>query len=260
MKKVIYEMEVLSSAIISPRSGQAFYKGVDFCLEPEANVPDSSKIQKKAQEVGVIYPFYQYGEYEKYDPEHAVYYIPGSSIKGALCSLESSKRPMMVDDIVVPNSAIVLRNLWKGQYLEQENQAKMETFFGNVGVEMIKKGTRLEGEIYLDEQLHFPEILSDANKGTAIKIGQMCEYFQTILRKQDKKEAFYKTVEQAQKSLRLLQREKNMLLIGGYKGLLHSIQLKNKKNLAEIKSGVFLDPESKLPHGLVKIQKWREII
>ena len=98
MKKVIYEMEVLSSTIISPRSGQAFYKGVDFCLEPEANVPGSSKIQKKAQGVGVIYPFYQYGEYEKYDPEHAVYYIPGSSIKGALCSLKSSKRPMTVDD------------------------------------------------------------------------------------------------------------------------------------------------------------------
>ncbi len=256
MKKVIYEMEILSSTIISPRTGQAFYKGVDFGLE--ANVADPSKIQTKAQEVGVIYPFYQYGEYEKYDPEHAAYYIPGSSIKGALCSLEASKKTVMADDILVPNSAIVLRNLWKGQYLEQENQAKMEVFFGNVGVEMIKKGTRLEGEIYLNDQLHFSEILSDANKGTAVKIGQMCEYFQTILRKQDKKETFYNTVKQVQKSLRLLQKEKNIFLIGGYKGLLHSIQLKNKKNLAEIKSGVFLDQESGLPHGLVRIKRWRE--
>ena len=67
----------------SPRSGQALYKEIDeFCLSPYVKIPDTKDDEK--HEVKVVYPFYQYGEYEKYDPEHANYYLPGSSVKGAL--------------------------------------------------------------------------------------------------------------------------------------------------------------------------------
>lgn len=122
MKKIIYEIEVLSSLIISHRSGQAFYKGIDeFYSHPKIETSNSEKIR----EPHVIYPFYQYGEYEKYDPNHANYYIPGSSIKGALCLPENMRNQIMADDIIVPNDKIVLRNLWKAQYLENKEEAKM---------------------------------------------------------------------------------------------------------------------------------------
>ena len=83
MKKITYTMKLLSSLIVSPRSGQALYKEIDeFCLSPYVKIPDTKDDEK--HEVRVVYPFYQYGEYERYDPEHANYYLPGSSVKGAL--------------------------------------------------------------------------------------------------------------------------------------------------------------------------------
>lgn len=36
---------------------------------------------KEEQETKVVYPFYQYGAYTRYDPEHAEYYLPGTLSK-----------------------------------------------------------------------------------------------------------------------------------------------------------------------------------
>ena len=67
MKKITYTMKLLSSLIVSPRSGQALYKEIDeFCLSPYVKIPDTKDDEK--HEVRVVYPFYQYGEYERYDP------------------------------------------------------------------------------------------------------------------------------------------------------------------------------------------------
>lgn len=71
MKKITYAMHLKSSVIVSPRSGQALYKGIDeFCMTPEAEILVSEVIKKR--EVKVVYPFYQYGEYKKYDPEQGI--------------------------------------------------------------------------------------------------------------------------------------------------------------------------------------------
>ena len=55
MKEIKYEMQTLSSLILSPRSGQALYKDVDE-FETASEVSNN-----KGKEVNCIYPFYQYG-------------------------------------------------------------------------------------------------------------------------------------------------------------------------------------------------------
>lgn len=85
-------------------------------MTPEAEIM-VSKIVKKC-EVKVVYPLYQYGEYKNYDPEHGNYYLPGSSVKGALQRRKSMRNHLMADDVLVSNSDVVLRTLWKAQYLE----------------------------------------------------------------------------------------------------------------------------------------------
>jgi CRISPR/Cas system CSM-associated protein Csm5 (group 7 of RAMP superfamily) len=74
MEKIKYTLSTLSSLIISPREGQAFYKELDF----------DDVVTEDGKEINIIYPFYQYGIHDRYDPQQAKYYIPGSSIKGAI--------------------------------------------------------------------------------------------------------------------------------------------------------------------------------
>lgn len=261
MKKITYEMELLSSLIISPRAGQALYKGLDtFCsnpvldksLEGVANVNTDNKIK-------VVYPFYQYGEYTKYDPEHAEYYIPGSSVKGALLQNENEKGKgirkgiaLMADDIPVDRKSIVLRNLMKVQYAEQKDKAEFKPFFENVGIEMMRAGTELCGKLYLDDELEFAELIKTANEKSGRKMRQMCKYLQGLLNSENNE--FTKLIHNVEKSLFSLSKEKDVILIGGYKGLLHSIILSTGQKSDEIRSGIYIDLEKNLPHGLVRIK------
>lgn len=253
MKKTTYTIKLLSSLVISPRAGQALYKEIDeFCLLPNAEIPDSKSNNK--QEVKVVYPFYQYGEYKKYDPEHASYYIPGSSMKGALRQHKMDGIYLMVDDVTVPNSEVALRILWKAQYLEEEEKAKFAPFLDNVGIEMIKDGMKLEGELYLEESIEFSTILKLANKNTKDKINQMCEYLQLLLTRNYKDKELKQNLCAIKENLSSLLNENNVILLGGYKGLLHSILLENNYNRSELNGGLFIDSKTLLPHGLVKIK------
>ena len=75
---------------------------------------------KDAAKAKVVYPFYQYGEYEEYDPDHAAYYLPGSSVKGALLQEKKNKKELhvMVEDVPVEKNGNILRNLVKAQHLD----------------------------------------------------------------------------------------------------------------------------------------------
>ena len=105
MKKITYKMELLSSLIVSPRAGQAFYYGVDpFCREPVLAPLETDEKDKEAVKVKVVYPFYQYGEYGAYDPEHAEYYLPGVLSKARCCrktkrSFKSRLTTFLLDEI-----------------------------------------------------------------------------------------------------------------------------------------------------------------
>lgn len=252
MKKITYTMKLLSSLIVSPRSGQAFYKDIDeFCLSPDVKLPDTKSGEK--HEFKVIYPFYQYGEYEKYDPEHANYYLPGSSVKGALLQNKRKGFKLMADDVPVQNFSIVLRSLWKAQYLEDCEKAGFGLFFNNVGIEMIKDGRELNGDLYLEENIAFSDILETANKDTKDKMEQMRTYIQMLLVREFKNEDLKKYLHTIEENLTSLLKENNVILVGGYKGLLHSILLGH--NTSELSGGLFIDPETLLPHGLVRIKE-----
>lgn len=256
MKKITYTMHLLSSLIVSPRAGMALYKGIDeFCEMPEPEQIDTEKI--KTREVKVIYPFYQYGEYRKYDPKHASYYLPGSSIKGALQPERAAMESFMVDDVMVPNDSVILRNLYKAQYLEDEEAAKFGAFFDNVGVEMVRGETDLQGELYLEESAAFSDILKSANKDTKEKMNQMIAYLQMLLARNYKNEHLKNILDKVERRLTYCLNEDDIILVGGYKGLLHSILMDHHVN--EMTGGLFIDFNTMLPHGIVKINNVRNV-
>lgn len=243
MEKFKYEITTQSSLIVSPRSNLAFYRELKEFGDAEEKVDGKMK---------VIYPFYQYGEYEKYDPDHAEYYLPGSSIKGALCQGVSKPDEFFADDISIPNDSIILQNLHKAQYLDDKEKACFGVFFENVGVEMVKAETTLRGELYLKDDAEFKMLLTAANKSTKLKIGQMLAYLDMLIKKLKKSDDFIENIKGVIKNLKGLSEQDDIFILGGFKGLLHSLELRGLPE--DIKSAVFLDPETNLPHGLVTIK------
>lgn len=241
MKEIKYEMQTLSSLILSPRSGQALYKDVDE-FETASEVSNN-----KGKEVNCIYPFYQYGEYKKYHPKDAEYYIPGSSVKGALLK-DNNRNILMADDIQVKNSDIVLRNLYKAQHIQEKDEAEFSVFFENVGVEMIKAGANLQGSLYLKDDVEFSTILKSANEDTRRKMKQMWVYLLELLELHGN-EKFSVELKTIKKELSQVLEYNNVILLGGYKGLLHSILLNAKQE--EYSNGIYIDNEKNLPHGIV---------
>jgi hypothetical protein len=250
MVRFTYKLTTLSSLIVSPRANLAWYGDLnEFSLADIKEDPYLSEDKLK-----IIYPFYQYGEYEKHAPNSAKYYLPGSSIKGALCGRSPAPFRCMVDDIPVCNDSIVVRNLYKAQYLKEEQQADFDVFFENVGVEMIRASVKLTGELYLDNTKK-NEFVDAARSSTKEKMKQMLEYL-CILKDKNYKEKLRGKLNEADANLSALLNGENIYLMGGYKGLLHSMAPKIVSE--ETASAIFLDPETKLPHGLVKMEFVKE--
>jgi len=245
MEKINYRLTLLSSLIISPRSNLALYRELgEFSTEW---ISDSVYLKK--DKLRVIYPFYQYGEYGKYEEYvsgNGAYYLPGSSIKGALC-----QKDLMVDDVTVPAEAIVLRNLQKVQYLKEEKKACQEPFLDHVGVEMVKKGVVLNGECYIDNLEKFKELIGKANRTAKKRIGRMRK---RLLRLEQKaySDKLCGVFHEVAEKLECVAENDNVFLLGGYKGLFHSMEVET--DLPETEGAVFLDPETMLTHGLVKIE------
>lgn len=242
-------MTTLSSLIVSPRANVAFYDGIENSSLEEFR---DNSICLTPGKVKVIYPFYQYGEYDEYAPESADYYLPGSSIKGALHQKPSAPGSLLVDDVSVPNDRIVLRNLYKAQHLKNldEPSACFDVFFENVGIEMIRSDSELRGEFYLNGPTA-KTIIKTANELSKVKIGRMLKYLHELEEKNYKKtlrDEFHKVGE----NLFPLLDNNNVLLLGGYKGLIHSIE--GESFLQEFHKAVFVDQETMLPHGLVEIE------
>lgn len=211
MKKYGIELEVLSSVILSPRDQNAFYKGVDFDQEELTNT-----------NVNIIYPFYQYGIYEKYIPhlsknnfcssgEHGAekiqYHIPGSSIKGAIFGTSKKgeknvRNALMVDDIKVDSNDIVLKHIYKLQDVTQfhitkeknpkniktENKEEskipeLNVFFPNVGIQMLKPQVKLKGQIFYDETQKDSATLEKILKQTDEQSRQKLKQLQTRIEK-----------------------------------------------------------------------------
>jgi hypothetical protein len=263
MKKVAYQLTTLSSLIVSPRSDRAFYRDLDdsieeFCSKQSDDDNNNNKQKLDKSKLKIIYPFYRYGEYESYSPEQAEYYLPGSSIKGALTNPNgegpNTSHKFMFDDIKIDGGSVVLCNLYKLQYINEPiTKGKLEPFFENVGVEMVTAGAVLQGEFYAEDMTAAKELLGKANCITRKKIKQLIAYLEDVKETEAKKidHGCAEDISEIRKKLNPLQDNGDVILLGGYKGLLHSICLNN--NAGEINSAVFIDKETYLPHGLLQI-------
>ncbi len=247
MEKINYKLVTQSSLIVSPRASKGFYQTLEE-FSPEQITLDTDYLKKS--KLKVIYPFYQYGEYKEYSPEATEYYLPGSSIKGALC--RGGSADFMADDVPVYNYCIVLRNLYKAQYLKSEQKtAFFDVFFENVGVEMLKYNVELTGELYFKDRAAAEAVLREANESTRVRQNQMLAYLRELKEGKYENELLH-DINKAFEKLSSLQDSNDLFLLGGYKGLLHSMKIDTSRE--EIAGAVFLDRETMLPHGLVKIE------
>lgn len=266
MIEVEYEITIKSSLIISPRSDRAFYKDLDNSIEEKCikdinNKPLDHDKPLDYNKLKIIYPFYRYGIYDSYSPEKAEYYIPGTSVKGALTNPNGKRTnkdiKLMVDDIKISNDMIVLRNLYKIQYINDPNKKTvLKPFFDNVGVEMVKGSQGngiLTGKLYTDSIKTVENLLENANSVTNKKIEKMIKYLNDIDEKPNntstEKTDDNNDIQTVIKNLNAIKKE-NLLFLGGYKGLINSICLNENK---KINSAVFIDRDTMLPHGLVYI-------
>lgn len=250
-KKYKFTLNPLSTIILSPREHSCFFN----------NNKERKKIKGQdgriayTDSIKFIYPFYQYGMYEEYDPSNAQYYIPGSSIKGAVGSSLIS-----FDDIRLDRQSIFLRNLYKFQNIQTEvteEKPKLGIFFPKVAVEALDSGTELKGELFTGENP--VTVLQDVQQRNAEKIKQLLKQIDGVLLKYkgESQEIKEKDILCMMKSnleillhgITLAEQKRYLIIFGGYKGL----------NLSGIFSheaagAIYIDTENKLPHGLAWIR------
>lgn len=272
MKRYKYRLRTLSCLALSPRDHQGFYLAANEFKKENLRISGHQAVTgTAADKVKIIYPFYQYGTYPKYDPKHTDYYIPGSSIKGALLANESKsaqervKRRLMVDDIPIQAEHLHLHRLYKVQNMSPESKTKikLEVFFPNVAVEMLSRGCEYDGEMFGDGE-YIRECLKNAQTATRGKLEQLVKLLkpltdeeanikQSIKQNTDTLDKLRNMIENIEELMN--DRKDNgsyILLLGGFKGLALSRELTNMEN---VKSGIYVDhvEGSYLPHGLVRI-------
>lgn len=253
-RKYHYGLNTLSTVVLSPRDHQGFYLDAgDFTSEDlEGEVSKHLK-----RDVNIIYPFYRYGTYSHYAPTEAQYYIPGSSIKGALSRnfSETEKLRLMVDDIRLNREDIQLYHLMKVQ--RDNDKFVINEFFPNVAVEMLCAGKQYTGELFCEEPERY---FRQAHQDTINKLQQLVKIINSML-KQAKGETNRNHLQELKNNVEyVLKNEKGsddryLLLLGGYKGLSLSV-ISNKFDEVDqdgTKSAIYFDEESMLPHGLVEI-------
>lgn len=266
--------------ILSPRTQKALYKGVDF-KEDEEDV----KIEE-LDNINIVYPFYSYENREllsEQDFSYAKeYYIPASSLKGSLLGQKKGEEEntfrskILFQDIRISKSYIRLRNLYKFQYLYQETQEdnankgnekkkpKFAPFFPNIAIEMIESGKEFEGEVLLKipdlSEEFFRNKLNESFEITKKKLENYMKEtekrIEAINSWEIKAEDCIDKLKGVKASIQIqLERKKNFIFLGGYKGLLGSLsQLEIKDENHKIQNGFYIDENTLLPYGLVAVE------
>jgi hypothetical protein len=248
MKKYNYKLKTCSKLSLSPRDSAALlYPSMENKTEPNGASNDNK----------IIYPFYQYGSYEEYKPKTASYYIPGSSIKGALGISGNEKRmDLMIDDIPIKNNDLVPEKLCKVQHIEsgKKEPISLGSFFQNITVEMLKHGKTYDADLFssVDPCGYFQK----AQEETKERLNQL----KTRVREYDDREktadckcAFEELTKNLENKLKQIEKNESgtyILLLGGYKGLMLSRKLIDEKQ----ESAIYIDKSCCLPYGLVQIQ------
>ncbi|UTR13115.1 hypothetical protein MM221_10620 [Salipaludibacillus sp. LMS25] len=262
-RKYNYRMKTYSTLVLSPRDHQGFYKAAGDFIPEDLEKQASEHVNK--ERVNIIYPFYQYGTYPRYAPAEIQYYIPGSSIKGALPGIgtEKGKPSLMVDDIRVKSEDIQLYHLQKVQNISKEDTPiAVAEFFPNVAVEMLRADSEYSGELFYvvsksnTKLKHEPELyFREADQATRTKLEQLVQRIKLRF-DQVKKEEDQLILSELRKNVQAILNEPQadssnnfLLILGGYKGLmLSAISIRDDYN-----SAVYLDKTKRLPHGLVQL-------
>ena len=264
--KCRYKLETLSALALSPRAQTGFYLNIHFHAEDlDKWISEKAVPEKKIPRI--IYPFYQYGAYMKYDPEQAQYYIPGSSIKGAM---ETNQiRGFLVDDIRIDSKDLELRPLHKVQYIPETQNGndnrkamKMKEFFPNVWIEVLKSDTEYSGYFVFPQNP--TEVVEKVKEHTEEKLERMKSWLEEILRSKPIsvlnngydieikcREELYEMknhLEDLLKESKMMHKHSFLLLLGGYKGLVLSGVYNEVK-----KGSIYIDKDKLIPYGIVRI-------
>ena len=270
----------ISPVVLSPRMEKALYKGVDF-KNIEKDIKNSNIVN--VDKINIIYPFYSYEERDLL-PENKFlyaeeYYVPASSLKGALLSSitneddNSFRSKILFQDIKLNGENIELKNLYKFQYLYQDNKEKnvndthkipkFEPFFPSVAIEMIEGGKEFECEILSKAPERTEKILKNRLKKTFCDTrGKLSNYKQEIENRIKEIESWIEKNQELQRTIKKLEEikgsiqnqinsDKNMIFLGGYKGSLGSLSEIN--NTPKIRNGFYIDKETMLPYGLLEV-------
>ena len=286
------KFKTISPIILSSRTEKALYKGVDF-----KELMSFEDIDM--QNINIVYPFYSYESRdllpEKNFSTAKEYYIPASSLKGALLGNKKSdeenslRRKILFQDVKINYSHIKLRNIYKFQYLYQEdkeeiqnqgNQAKnvnkankyktpkYDVFFPSVAIEMMKTGNEFETEILFKSEITEVVLKDKIYKSFDITKEKLNNYVKEIenrvqeieswiedgkLEKSEVSDENYIEKLQTIKNNinELLNSNKKMIFLGGYKGILGSLSKLDENT--NIQNGFYIDDEALLPYGLVEI-------
>lgn len=272
--------KTISAVILSPRTQKALYKGVDF-KEDEEDV----KIEE-LDNINIVYPFYSYENREllsEQDFSYAKeYYIPASSLKGALLGQKKGEEEntlrskILFQDIRISKSYIRLRNLYKFQYLYQETQEdnankgnekkkpKFAPFFPNIAIEMIEDGKEFESEVLLKIPDSSDEFFrSKLDESVCVTRKKLENYIKEIEKRIEDISSWQVKAEDCLDELKgvkasiqqQLEGNKKCIFLGGYKGLLGSLsQLEIKDESHKIQNGFYIDKDTLLPYGLVEVE------
>jgi len=261
--KYTYRIKTLSKLVLSPRENKAYYLDAEDFEEQDVHLDHREvsieELGKGTEKIRIIYPFYQYGTYPRYNPKETKYYIPGSSIKGAIFSHSAqSVEKVMVDDVQVQSNDMRLSRLHKLQNLSAETNAliKLDIFFPNVAVEMLAAGCEYAGELFsnVDIRTH----LIKAQEATRQKLGQWKARLGVVNATNSSEETREKVGQLVGNIDHLLERmntqggSKYIVIIGGFKGLALS-GVFPRAAFDKVDSAIYVDVSTDLPHGLVEI-------
>ncbi|MCP1137383.1 hypothetical protein NKT34_29440 [Paenibacillus polysaccharolyticus] len=256
LKRYTYRIQPLSKLALSPREHQGYHLAAgDFKTEEIRDL--------NAKDIKIIYPFYQYGSYESYQPDKTEYYIPGSSIKGALISgIQKNPAKLMVDDIRIEQGDLELTQLHKLQHMSQDasKSVKLAPFFPNVAVEMLKAGCGCAGELFCEADVS--TYLQTAHKKTLDKLKQLHDKLVKMRRDNIINEAAIQHVSDLIGNIdrvRDTHHDSCLLLLGGYKGLVLS-GLFDITDFDKLETAVYVDQPACLPYGLVQITDIKEMV
>ncbi len=271
------KLRTITPLILSNRMNDALYKGVDFSKENEEK--DFSDLAS----TNIIYQFSCYEDRSlRTDKSFSYaknYYIPASSIKGALC-LKEEHRTLKFKDMIVAKDVISLKYLYKFQYLYQNSEyldkrktnkdakpkkIKHKKYFPNILVEMMNPGECIRGEIIVknNDKMDCKDILDNVNSISQRKlraylkqIGIICnmDYFKKLEEINVEEDSAITEFKKLKSNIdNLLKKDITIAFLGSFKGLLGGLTNFDFKDDKEIQNGFYIDKDTMLPYGLVEI-------